>query len=221
MKTSQHYESFGPVSDCCHIRPPFSVRLARLGSYWAAVVCLVMGFQGVSAADFAVTYTGLSAYAFNGTGSNPTLTLIRGQTYTFAVSTPTGPFGHPFRITNAPAGSTTGNNTSTGTVTFTVPTNEVVNIGYDCSIHHFGGLILTIPPPTFRIVNLSVGQNLVVKSIGTNNWNLTPQYSTNLGGTNWFALTVQSNRFSNGTNETFCGRPPVSNAFIRISARRN
>jgi len=69
-------------------------------------------------------------------------------------------------------------------------------------------------------VNLSVGQNLVLKSTGTN-WNLTPQFSTNLGGTNWFALTVQSNRFSNGTNETFCGRPPVSNAFIRVRAQRN
>jgi hypothetical protein len=97
----------------------------------------------------------------------------------------------------------------------------VVNYSYRCSIHGFGGQIVTIPPPTFRIVNLSVGQNVVVKSTGTNNWSLTPQYSTNLSGTNWFALTVQSNRFNNGTNETFCGRLPVSNAFIRISAQRN
>jgi hypothetical protein len=170
----------------------------------------------VMAADFAVTIVGGSAYAFNGTGNNPTLTLIRGQAYTFSVSTPGN---HPFQIVNPPAGSTTSNNTFSGTITFRVPTNAV-NYRYNCSVHGFGGQILTVPPPTFRIVDLSVGESLVLKSTGTN-WNLTPQYSTNLGGTNWFALTVQSNRFLNGTNETYCGRPPVSNAFIRISAQRN
>ena len=182
-----------------------------------ASLSIVTVLPQVLSADFVVAYTGSSSYAFNGTGSNPTLTLIRGQTYTFAVNTPGS---HPFRIVNPPAGTTTGNITSSGTITFRVPTNAV-NYTYDCNVHHFGGQILTIPPPTFRIVNLNVGQNIVVKSTGTNNWILTPQYSTNLGATNWFALTVQSNRVINGTNETFCGRPPVSNAFIRISAQRN
>lgn len=96
-----------------------------------------------------------------------------------------------------------------------------MNYTYRCSVHGFSGQIVTIPPPAIRIVKLDLGANIVLRSTGTNNWTLIPQFSTNLGGTNWFALTVQSNRFINGTNETFCGRPPVSNAFIRISAQRN
>lgn len=217
MKTSSCPNKFGQVSDWLHPRPSAVARLARFGSFWIVVICLFMGFQRVSAADFAVTYTGSSSYAFNGTGSNPTLTLIRGQTYTLAVNTPGS---HPFRIVDPPAGTTTGNITSSGTITFRVPTNAV-NYAYDCNIHHFGGQILTIPPPTIRIVNLNVGPSIVLKSTGTNNWTLMPQYSTNLSDTNWFTLTVQSNRFLNGTNETFCGRPPGSNVYFRIEARRN
>jgi hypothetical protein len=189
---------------------------------WVSLACLFIGVQSVCAADFTVT-SPFSAYQINGMEPNPTLTLVRGETYTFAVSTTPGPFGHPFQIMSSPttpAATASNNNITSGTITFRVPTNAV-NYSYRCSIHTFiTGQILTIPPPTFRIVNLSVSQNLVVKTAGTN-WNLTPQYSTNLGGTNWFALTVQSNRYINGTNETFCGRPPVSNAFIRVRAQRN
>lgn len=186
---------------------------------WCVLLGLFAGVVRTSAADFNVTSPSFS-FTINGMSFNPVLTLVRGETYTFAVNTTPGPFGHPFRITNAPAGSVTGNNTTSGTITFRVPTNEAINVGYDCSIHRFGARILTVPPPTFRIVELSVGPSLVLKTAGTN-WNLAPQYSTNLSRTNWFALTVQSNRFMNGTNETFCGRPPVSNAFIRVSATRN
>lgn len=196
---------------------PFAARLMQ-----AAVpllsLCSMAGASRLVAADFAVTYPGNppSAYAFNGAGANPTITLIRGETYTFSVNTPGS---HPFQILS-PAGTTTGNNTSSGTITFRVPTNAS-NYSYRCSIHLFGGQILTIPPPTFRIVKLSVGSNIVVRSTGTNNWILAPQYSTNLGSTNWYALTVQSNRVVNGTNETFCGRPPASNVFVRIKATHN
>jgi len=179
------------------------------------MVCLLIGFLQVSAADFTVTYPGSSVYAINGSGGNPTVTVVRGELYTFQINNTSS--SHPFRILNS--SGVTNNNIFNGTITWRVPTNAV-NYRYDCSIHHFGGQILTVPPPTFRIVKLSVGPSLVVKSTGTN-WNLTPQYSTNMGGTNWFALTVQSNRFNNGTNETFCGRPPVSNAFVRIRAQRN
>ena len=146
---------------------------------------------------------------------NPTLTVIRGELYTFAVSTA---LNHPFRILNS--AGVTNNNIFNGTITWRVPTNAV-NYRYDCSIHLFGGQILTIPPPSIRIVNLGVGANLVIKSTGTNNWSLQPQFSTNLVASNWTALTVQSNRFLNGTNETFCGRPPGTNVFVRIRAQRN
>ena len=186
-----------------------------LAKVWVMIPFL-LGTHALVAADFTVSYPGGSAYAFNGSGANPTLTLIRGQTYTFAVSTPSI---HPFQILS-PADSTTGNNTFSGTITFRVPTNAV-NYSYRCSIHGFGGQIQTIAPPTFRIVGLDVGALVVVRSTGTNNWVLSPQFSTNLASTNWFALTVRSNRVVNGTNETFCGRPPGSNALIRISAQRN
>jgi len=194
-----------------------AARLTKHSSVWIAAVFSLVAFQRASAADFAVTMASGSAYAFNGTGSNPTLTLIRGQTYSFSVSTPGN---HPFRIVNPPAGTTTGNNTSSGTITFTVPTNAA-NYTYDCSIHRFGGQIVTIAPPTIRIVDLQDGPGIVLKSTGTTNWILAPQYSTNLASTNWYALTVQSNRFVNGTNETFCGRPPGTNVFFRVEARRN
>ena len=146
---------------------------------------------------------------------NPTLTVIRGELYTFAVSTAAG---HPFRILNS--AGVTNNNISNGTISWRVPTNAV-NYRYDCSSHLFGGQILTIPPPSIRIVNLGVGANLVIKSTGTNNWTLQPQFSTNLVASSWTALMVQSNRFLNGTNETFCGRPPGTNVFVRIRAQRN
>lgn len=179
------------------------------------LLCFAGALLQAAAADFTVTYPGSSAYAFNGSGRNPTVTVVRGELYTFFINN-TSP-SHPFRILNSTG--VTNNNIYNGTITWRVPTNAV-NYRYDCSVHGFGGQILTVPPPTFRIVNLSVGPSLVLKSTGTN-WNLTPQYSTNLGRTNWFALTVQSNRYINGTNETFCGRPPVSNAFIRVRAQRN
>ena len=217
MKASDRINIFGQNPAWLHVRPPGHGRLAWLGGFWV-VVCLFMAYERVSAADFTVTSPG-AFYRINNVEPDPTLTLVRGETYTFAVNTTPGPFGHPFQILS-PAGTTTSNNITLGTITFRVPTNAV-NYSYRCSVHPtITGQIVTIPPPTFRIVNLSVGQNLVLKSTGTN-WNLTPQFSTNLGGTNWFALTVQSNRFSNGTNETFCGRPPVSNAFIRVRAQRN
>jgi hypothetical protein len=169
------------------------------------------------AADFSVTYAGGSAYAINGTGGNPTLTLVRGRTYTFALNTTSS---HPFRINSAGAPSS---GMFTGTISYTVPTN-VANYTYRCTIHGFGGDILTVappPPPVVRIVDVSVGTNIVLRSTGTNTWTVFPEYRTNVTQTNWFALTVQTNRFANGTNETFCGKPPGDSVFIRIRAQEN
>lgn len=188
----------------------------RLFSRWITGVSLCwLCTHLASAADFNVTSPG-SFYAISGSQPNPTLTLFRGEIYTFAITTASS---HPFRI-NSPAGTTTNNNISSGTITFRIPTNAA-NYSYVCSIHGFGGTILTVPRPAVRITKMDVGTNIVLRSTGTNNWILTPQFSTNLGSTNWFALTVQSNRFLNGTNETFCGRPPGTNVFIRVRAQRN
>jgi hypothetical protein len=191
------------------------ILVARETRRFGAVMGLLFLSLGVSwAADFIVGSPG-SFYSINGTSPNPTITVIRGELYTFAVSTSST---HPFRILNS--AGVTNNNISNGTISWRVPTNAV-DYRYECSIHHFSGAIVTVPPPRINIVGLGVGANLVVRSTGSSNWVVQPQSSTNLLTGNWFALTVQSNRVLNGTNETFCGRPPGTNVFIRIKAQRN
>lgn len=172
----------------------------------------------VLAADFTVTTPGFF-YAINENQPNPTLTLVRGKTYTFAVSAESD---HPFFI-NSPGVSN--NNISQGTITYTVP-NVASNYNYFCSIHDFGAAIFTVaptapPPPEIHILSLSVSNSLFLSSTGTNGWSVIPEFSTNLTTTNWFALSVLSNRFLNGTNETFCGRPPGTNVFIRVRSQPN
>ena len=167
--------------------------------------------QTVFAADFNVTSPGFF-YAINGNQPNPTLTLVRGQTYTFAVNAGST---HPFEIRSP---GVVNNNISQGTITYTVP-NIASNYTYICSIHFFGGQIVTVappPPPPIHILSLAVSNNVVLRSTGTNGWSVNPEFSTNLTTTNWFALSVLSNRFLNGINETFCGRPPGTNVFLRI-----
>ena len=68
-----------------------ALRLPRKG---AAVLVLLLFSQAVFAADFTVTSPGFF-YAINGAQPNPTLTLVRGQTYTFAVNSSSV---HPFEI---------------------------------------------------------------------------------------------------------------------------
>jgi hypothetical protein len=172
----------------------------------------------VPAADFTVTTPSFAYTITDSTGqslgnNNPALTVVRGRTYTFAIN---ADGSHPFRI-NAPGAPAA---TSSGTVTWTVPINAV-NYSYVCVNHGFmTATITTIAPPTPpvpSIVNYSFGNSIVLRSApGTNTFTITPEYKTNLNNSNWVALTVQSNRFINGTNETFCGRPPGDNVFIRV-----
>jgi len=205
------------------IPPPTRTRtfpcLGRLPRPRAVLIALLLFSQPMFAADFSVTTPG-GAFAFTINGmQNPTLTLFRGKTYTFDINTTVN--FHPFEILGA---GVQNNNISTGTLTYTVP-NVAANYNYICSIHGFGGQILTVapppppPPPTIRILRLSVGTNVVLFSTGTNTWSVNPLYSTNLSTTNWYALTVVTNTFLNGTNETICGRPPGTNLFFRIRSQ--
>lgn len=187
----------------------FLPRLLKCISFVALAAVL-----DLRAADFTVTASaGSSAYTINGMGGNPMLTLERGKTYTFQISTTSS---HPFRINSS---GVINNAIFSGTLTYTVPM-VASNYTYRCTLHSFGGNINTVAPstapPTVQILSLTVGTNLVIKSTGTNNWSVFPEFKTNLAATNWFALTVQSNRFVGGTNETFCGRPPGTNVFIRV-----
>jgi hypothetical protein len=173
--------------------------------------------------DFMVTTPGDEfAYDINGMDGNPTITLIRGKTYTFDLNTS---LDHPFAIGTAvaagsPPGVSGDNGSSTGTITFAVPTNAVDCVYY-CVIHLFSGDIHMIDPPApppVRIVGLTVGTNitLITSQATTNGFAFLPEANTNLGTTNWFALTVQGSRFANGTNEIICGKPPATNVFLRI-----
>jgi hypothetical protein len=80
----------------------------------------------------------MTAYVIDG-ATNPTLTLCRGSTYTFAVAAT----GHPFYIktvagagiTNAYNTGVTGNGMDAGNVVFVVDPSAPNTLFYDCSIH--------------------------------------------------------------------------------------
>ena len=176
--------------------------------------------SGNAAADFRVTTPGGQYFFVINGQTNPALTLIRGKTYTFAV---TNSSFHPFQILSTGAAN---NNTYQGVVTYTVPL-AASNYTYRCSVHtYIVGSIQTVSPPPpppapIRIVNFSVSTNLTLVSTGTNTWNVMPEYSTNLATTNWYGLTVQTNRYVSGTNETICGRPNTDPFYIRIRSQPN
>ena len=188
--------------------------------FWLFISALLLGGKTVSAADFSIASPGYY-YTVNGAGNNPTITLVRGKTYTFAVHTSSI---HPFYIDSP---GVQNNDISSGTITYTVPM-DAANYTYYCYIHGFGGTILTVappppppPPPKIRLLSISLGTNVVLRSTGTNTWSVNPQYSTNLVGTNWYALAVITNSYLSGTNETICGLPPAPGAFIRIKSQAN
>jgi hypothetical protein len=193
-------------------------RCMRMACGTVGVVLWLVGWAKTSAADFTVTSPGFF-YSISGqSGQNPTLTLVRGKTYTFAINTSSI---HPFLIKST---GVQNNNISSGTITFTVP-NVVSNYAYICSIHGFGGTIKTVsetpPPPTIHILGWSVNSNIVLSSTGTNGWGVFPEFVTNVSSTNWTALSVQTNRLLNGINETICGKPPADSVFIRIRSQPN
>jgi hypothetical protein len=105
-----------------------------------ATVNVAVEVPGVGA-DYVVTSPG-HFYSISGlTGENPVLQLTRGRTYKFQISV--SPI-HPFAILDAPPGSVTNNNITSGTVTFTVPMTAQ-NYRYRCSTHAFGNVINTVP----------------------------------------------------------------------------
>lgn len=96
-----------------------------------------------NATNYDVVNDGTSAYLFTGNGltdaSNPDITLVRGETYTFTVNAS----GHPFYINdtqgtgtaNAYNNGVTNNGAQSGTVTFTVPNDAPSTLFYNCEFH--------------------------------------------------------------------------------------
>src|SRR5262245_25385678 len=126
----------------CFAEGAVTGRPRGLGGSVLAVLCLIGAAPSpvAAATNFNVTATGMSSYTIDGV-ADPTLTLTRGQTYTFTVDT----VGHPFWITtalgagdaeaNAFSQGVTNNGASPGTVTFVVPATAPATLFYQCSFH--------------------------------------------------------------------------------------
>lgn len=103
-----------------------------------SMVCFL--FVGESGAQntFTVTNQGLQNYIIN-SSEDPTLEVMRGETYTFNINAP----GHPFWIkTQAGIGTgnqyndgVTNNGTQNGAITWTVPQNAPSTLFYNCEFH--------------------------------------------------------------------------------------
>ncbi len=152
--------------------------------------------------------------------------MQRGKTYTFDINAS----GHPFWIKTVQGNGTlngysgaANNGTAVGTVTLVLPTNAPGTLFYNCQIHAaMTGVITVIDPPRPSaplILNLKVGTNLNLKFTGSNTFSYFPEFNTNLATTNWYALTVQTNVYVNGTNDVICGLPPGDTVIIRVRAQ--
>ena len=184
---------------------------------WAVFFSLVFGLFASQGGDFKVeTPGGQYQFLFNGQPVS-TLTLVRGQTYTFDVQTT---YQHPLHIESP---GVVNNDITSGVITYAVPTNAA-NYSFSCGIHPWMfGDIITIAPAErlpIRILNLAVGNNLVLTSTATNDLSVQAEFTTNAMSGNWYALTVQTNRVVNGNLETICGRPEGEVVFVRIRAAR-
>jgi len=133
---------------------------SRLLGMLIVVGVVVAGRTAAAATNFSVINNQMSSWLINGQ-SNPTLTLTRGQTYTFTIDQTA--FGHPFWITtargaedaptNAWSPGVTNNGAAAGTVlSFTVPASAPATLFYQCSFHEPMGGQLNIVAPAVAAV---------------------------------------------------------------------
>lgn len=99
------------------------------------------GGDSCSAGDgpnFQITNVGAGAYVIDGL-SNPSLTLVRGCTYTFSINAP----GHPYRVKTAPGTGTvnsynvgvSNNGSQTNVMTWDVALDAPSTLFYNCEFH--------------------------------------------------------------------------------------
>ncbi len=119
---------------------------------WLVLSAAIWVPQRAAAQDFSVSAPTMTAYVINAQ-NNPSLTLVRGRTYTFAINAP----GHPFYIKTAQVTGTTSQYTSgvtnngatSGTLSFAVPSNAPTPLFYQCAVHAVmtGTINIVDPPP--------------------------------------------------------------------------
>ncbi len=103
-----------------------------------AASVLFAAMNGFASTTFQVSNNGSTSYRI-GAANNPTLNLVRGETYFFEINAS----GHPFFIktvnvagtANAYNNGVTGNGTEVGTLTFIVPMNAPASLHYNCEFH--------------------------------------------------------------------------------------
>lgn len=108
----------------------------------AVAFLAILLFAGLAAGSATQTFNaannGISSWTIN-SATNPTLTVVRGNTVVFNINAT----GHPFYIktvqgagtANAYTDGVTGNGTTNGTLTWVVSPTAPATLFYDCSIH--------------------------------------------------------------------------------------
>jgi len=141
-----------------------------------------------------ITNSGTGSYIIDNV-SNPTIQLIRGNTYNLVINAS----GHPFWIQTVRGGYTgyniyssgvTNNGSATGTITFVVPNNAPDTLYYVCGNHSImqGTIEITSPIVCYKkgtliltnqgiipIENIKVGDNVVTEGEIYNNYKLIKQ----------------------------------------------
>ena len=190
--------------------------------YILSLAALVLLSASANAAtnQFSVIAANNSNYIINGV-DDPSLTLVRGFTYTFNIDVNAT---HPFYIKTI-AGTGAGNQyndgvsaqgITQGTVTFTVPNTATNTLFYQCSNHFFmTGSLNIVDAPVVDITSFIVGTDILLQSTGSDHLNLNVQSRSSLTNA-WGPVAIQSNQFIDGTNTTLIALPAGDAAFFQI-----
>ena len=154
--------------------------------------------------SFRVTNVGSADYTFNGVAGDPTISLIRGQTYYFNMFCGNT---HPLWIKTAPTLGTgdayntgvTNNGVYTGTITFQVPWDAPNLLYYQCQIHAgMGGLLQIVDGTMLQNGNSTVivynNGDVATTVSGTSNVAVLSTTGLTLGGN----LTITGNIVDTG-----------------------
>ena len=187
----------------------------------------------------AITNSGTGSYIIDGV-SNPTIQLIRGNTYNLEINAS----GHPFWIQTVQGGysgsniynsGVTNNGIATGTITFVVPNDAPDTLYYACQYHSSmqGIIAITSPIVCYKkgtliltnqgiipIENIKVGDNVVTEGKIYNNYKLIKQNTLSLEPVIWIGnFKVDNNLDTNSRpiciqKNTFGNNSPFQDLYI-------